>query len=109
LLRADDLWGLAALLWIASGLARVFWGGREAAFYWSNGFFWVKLAVFGVIVLMELSPMIAFIRARAARRRGATPLPFPVQRFRIINSVEIALVVVIAFVAPFMARGAWLF
>ena len=31
LLAADNVWGGAALLWIASGLGRVFFGGREAA------------------------------------------------------------------------------
>jgi hypothetical protein len=34
---------------------------------------------------------------------------FPVEAYRAINSVEIALVVTIVFVAAFMARGAWLF
>ena len=33
LLAADSLWGAAAGLWIASGLARVFYGGKEPAFY----------------------------------------------------------------------------
>jgi len=39
LLAADNLWGIAAGLWIASGLGRVFFGGKEPAFYWRNGFF----------------------------------------------------------------------
>jgi hypothetical protein len=38
LLAADTSWGVAAGLWIASGLARVFLGGKEPAFYWRNGF-----------------------------------------------------------------------
>lgn len=45
LLAADTIWGVAAGLWIASGLARVFLGGKEPTFYWRNGFFWVKLVV----------------------------------------------------------------
>jgi uncharacterized membrane protein len=39
LLAADNLWGAAAGLWIASGLGRVFFGGKEPSFYWHNGFF----------------------------------------------------------------------
>jgi uncharacterized membrane protein len=31
LLAADSVWGVAALLWIASGLGRVFFGGKEPA------------------------------------------------------------------------------
>jgi uncharacterized membrane protein len=33
LLAADNLWGIAAGLWIASGLARVFFGGKDPSFY----------------------------------------------------------------------------
>jgi putative membrane protein len=109
LLAADNLWGAAAGLWIASGLGRVFFGGKEPSFYWHNGFFWVKLALFGLVFALELTPMITFIRVRSARRRSA-PLPrFSVEAYRRINSAELVLVVAIVFVAAFMARGAWLF
>jgi putative membrane protein len=109
LLAADSAWGAAAGLWIVSGLGRVFFGGRETAFYWRNGFFWVKMLLFAIVFVLELAPMMTFIRVRAARRSGQ-PLPrFPLEVYRRINSVEIALVVTIVFVAAFMARGAWLF
>jgi putative membrane protein len=109
LLAADNLWGVAALLWITTGLARVFFGGREPAFYWSNGFFWVKMTLFALVFVLELAPMTTFIRVRAARRRG-TPLPrFSVDTFHRINAIETGLVVAIVFAAGFMARGAWLF
>jgi len=58
LLAADDAWGVAAVLWIATGLARVFYGGKETDFYWRNGFFWVKLALFALIFVLELRPMV---------------------------------------------------
>jgi putative membrane protein len=109
LLAADNVWGIAALLWIASGLARVFFSGRELAFYTHNGFFWLKMSLFALVFALELAPMTTFIRVRIARGRAA-PLPrFSVERYRLINTTEVALVVVIVFVAAFMARGAWLF
>jgi putative membrane protein len=109
LLAADSAWGAAAGLWIISGLGRVFFGGKETPFYWRNGFFWVKMLLFAIVFVLELAPMMTFIRVRTARRRGQ-PLPrFPVEAYRRINSAEIALVVTIVFVAAFMARGAWLF
>jgi len=109
LFAADNAWGAAAGLWIASGLGRVFFGGKEPAFYWRNGFFWVKLALFGLLFALELAPMMTFIRVRSARQRG-TALPlFSVETYRRINSVEMVLVVAIVCVAAFMARGAWLF
>jgi putative membrane protein len=109
LLAADNAWGIAAALWIASGLARVFFGGKETVFYWRNGFFWTKMALFGLIFLLELTPMITFIRVRAARGHGTSLPRFSVGALRRINSAELALVVTIVFIAAFMARGAWLF
>ena len=109
LLAADSAWGVAALLWIASGLARVFFGGKEPSFYWRNGFFWVKLALFGMVFALELRPMMTFIRVRSARSKGMPVPPFPIDAYRRINAIELALVVAIVFVAAFMARGAWLF
>jgi uncharacterized membrane protein len=109
LLAADTAWGVAALLWIASGTGRVFFGGKDLSFYTRNGFFWVKLALFGAVFALELTPMMTFIRVRAAHRRGTAIPIFPVKAYRRINSVELHLVVTIVFVAAFMARGAWLF
>jgi putative membrane protein len=109
LLAADNVWGLAAGLWIATGLARVFFGGKEPGFYWHNGFFWVKLGLFGLVFALELAPMITFIRVRSARKHHAALPRFSVETYRRINSAELGLVVAIVFVAAFMARGAWLF
>ena len=109
LLAADNVWGVAAGLWIASGFGRVFFGGKEPSFYWRNGFFWVKLALFGLVFALELTPMMTFIRVRSARRRGTALPRFPVEAYCRINSAEIVLVVAIVFAAAFMARGAWLF
>jgi putative membrane protein len=109
LLVADNVWGVAAGLWIASGLGRVFFGGKEPSFYWHNGFFWVKLALFGLVFALELAPMMTFIRVRAARRRSTALPRFSLEAYRRINSAEVVLVVTIVFIAAFMARGAWLF
>jgi putative membrane protein len=111
LFRADALWGVAAGLWLASGLARAF-GGLERArtFYTHNGFFMLKMALFAAIFALEIRPMVTFIRWRSARRRGAFQLPTaqlgPLIR---LNDLEIAVLVVIPVVASLMARGAWLF
>ena len=52
--------------------------------------------------------MVTFIRVRSARRQGVPFPPFPLATYRRINAAETALVVVIVFVAAFMARGAWM-
>jgi putative membrane protein len=111
LFQADGLWGLAALLWIATGMVRVF-GGLEktSGFYLRNGFFWVKMGLFALILALEIRPMITFMRWRAARRRGLAPVPQANLSVLIaLNDAETAIVVLILFVAALMARGAWLF
>jgi putative membrane protein len=106
LFAADTAWGLAALLWVATGLLRAF-GGLEkgAEFYLRSPLFWVKMALFLVVVGLEVWPMAAFIGWRAARRRGRTPDTSRARTFYAINHAQLAMVVVIVFVASFMARG----
>ena len=111
LLQADSLWGAAALLWIATGLLRVF--GRlekTPAFYLRNGFFWVKMALFALVLVLEIVPMLTFIRWRVAQARGQSPATgADLSTLIALNDAETAIVLVIPFVAALMARGAWLF
>jgi putative membrane protein len=109
LLAADNAWGAAAVLWVASGLARVFYGGKSPDFYWRNGLFWLKLTLFGLVFVLETWPMATFLGARRARRQRLSPPSFPVGLYRGINAIEVVLVVLIVFVAAFMARAAWMF
>jgi putative membrane protein len=106
LFAADTVWGIAALLWLATGLARAF-GGLEkgSAFYLASPMFWLKMILFATVVLLEVWPMATFIRWRRAIRRGEAPETSAVSRLYIVNHAEMGLVVVIVFVASFMARG----
>jgi putative membrane protein len=106
LFTADTVWGIAAGLWLATGLLRAF-GGLEkgSAFYFSSRLFWLKMALFGLIVLLEIAPMLAFIRWRVQLKRGQTPDTSRARAFFLVNHVQLALVVVMVFVAAFMARG----
>ena len=47
------MWGVAALLWLVTGLLRAF-GGLEKGtqFYLTSNLFWVKMTLFGIIVLL---------------------------------------------------------
>jgi putative membrane protein len=108
-LHADNFWGVAALLWLATGLTRAFGGlekGRE--FYLYNGFFWVKMGLFTSVFALEVAPMVAFIRWRIAIGKGLKPDTTRAATFARISDVETALVVAIPFVAAAMARGLWL-
>jgi putative membrane protein len=111
LFAADTLWGVAAALWLLTGLGRAFGHvEKEPGFYLRNGFFWIKMALFVSVVALEIWPMLTFIRWRIARKNG-TPLPRldRVGALVRVGDLETALVVLIPFVAAAMARGLWLY
>jgi len=103
---ADTAWGVAALLWIATGPFRAF-GPLEKgpAFYLASRLFWLKMGLFVAVFLLEIPPMIGLIRWRLALRRGDTPDLSRAQTFSTISRIQAALVITIVFVAAFMARG----
>jgi putative membrane protein len=102
----DTLWGIAALLWIATGLLRAFAGlEKGTAYYLQNRAFWIKMALLGVILLLEVWPMAALIRWRILRAHGQ---PFDTRSapiFARISEVEALLVIAMIFAATAMARG----
>lgn len=106
LFAADNAWGIAAALWIATGLYRAF-GGLEkgSAFYLGSRLFWVKMALFVAILALEIAPMAAFIRWRRQVARGEEPDTARARAFAALSHAEMALGVLMVFVAAFMARG----
>ena len=105
-LYADALWGIAALLWITTGLARAF-GGLEkgSAYYLSNDVFLLKMGLLGLVLLLEVWPMVTLIRWRIQLARGEEINTQPASRFALISLAQTILVIAIAFAATAMARG----
>jgi putative membrane protein len=106
LFATDSVWGLAALLWVVTGLLRAF-GGLEkgSSFYLTSSLFWTKMTLFVLILLLEIWPMVTFIRWRVARGRGLWPDTSRARALYVVNLVELALLLLIVFAASFMARG----
>ena len=106
LFAADTVWGIAAGLWIATGLMRAF-GGLEkgAQFYLASPLFWIKMGLLLAILLLELWPMVTFIRWRIARVRGGRVDTSATRGLYAVNQVQLSLVVTMVFVAGAMARG----
>ena len=106
LFAADSLWGVAGMLWLATGLLRAF-GGLEkgSQFYLTSSLFWAKMTLFAIVLLFEIWPMVTFIRWRIARTRGLWPDTSHARALYHVNHIQLMLVVVIVFVASFMARG----
>ena len=103
---ADNLWALAAFLWISTGLLRAF-GGLEkgAAYYLHHRAFYVKMSLLVTILALEVWPMITLIRWRIAERRKATPDLSAAPRLALISRIQAGLVILMVFAATAMARG----
>lgn len=103
---ADNLWGLAAILFVTTGSLRAFAGLEKGTdFYLASRLFWFKMTLFAVIVVLEIWPAMTFIRWRGQVRRGAPPDVARARQLFIVSHVQLALAVVMVFVAAFMARG----
>jgi putative membrane protein len=106
---ADGWWGIAAVLWIVTGLWRLLAGTEKAtAYYLSNHVFLAKLGFFAAILLLELWPAYTLVRWRRAAARGGsswTPHAPSAARIRAISYLEAALVIAMVCAAVLMARG----
>ncbi|MDH3497682.1 MAG: DUF2214 family protein [Gemmatimonadota bacterium] len=104
--QADNLWGVAAVLWVATGLWRAF-GGIEkgTAYYLGNPLFHAKLGLFVVVALLEIRPMVSLVRWRRAAT-GGTPVDLGLAKlFARISDVQLGLVLGMVFLATAIARG----
>ncbi len=68
------------------------------------------MGLFLLVLVLEIQPMVTFIRWRLAKdRAGELVASAPLDRLVALNDAEAVLVLVIPFAAALMARGAWLF
>lgn len=104
--HADAWWGVAAVIWIGTGLVRVI-GGLEKGtdYYLRNHVFWGKMALLLVVLLLEISPAVTLARWRGQVARGAQPDIAPAGRFARISYVQAVLVLLMVLAATAMARG----
>ncbi len=102
----DSLWGIAALLWLGTGLTRAFGSSEKGSGYYLNSSsFLIKMGLFALILVLELWPMITLIRWRIRKSKG---LPIDTTRaaqLARVNDVELVLVLAMPFLASMMARG----
>jgi putative membrane protein len=106
LFYADSMWGMAALLWILTGLARAFGGlGKGTAYYLASDSFIIKMALFVLILVLEISPMMTLIRWRSARKRGASIDTSRARSFATISTIQALLLAAMVLAATAIARG----
>jgi putative membrane protein len=105
--RSDVGYFVAAILVLATGLGRLFFGIKGAGFYAGNPLLYVKLVLFLVIGLVSIKPTLRYIRWRKtlAAQPGFTPPAAEVTSARRVVMLELHLLALIPLAAVFMARG----
>ena len=107
-LRTLDRWyGIVAGLVILTGLARLSFGLKGAAFYTHNPVFWTKMALFVAVGLISIAPTVAFIRWHKRVAPDGTLIleDAELRRIRSLLLLQLGLFVLIPLCAVFMARG----
>jgi len=103
---ADNFWGLAAALWLGTGLWRLLAGlEKDTTYYFHNHVFLGKMALFAIILALEVKPMITLIGWRRQVARGEQPDTSGARLLARISSAQAWIVIVMVFLAVAMARG----
>ena len=106
---ADAWWGVAAVVWISTGLWRVLAGMEKSTqYYMQSNAFWVKMALLGLILALEILPAVTLTRWRAQVARGQTPDTRRASTLATLSVVQALVVIAMVFAATAMARGMWM-
>jgi len=105
---ADNLWGVAAMLWIGTGLWRAFGGVEKGTdFYLHDTAFLIKMGLFLVVFMLEIRPMVTLIRWRIRVAKGLAVDFSSSPMLAQITYVQLVLLIPIVVMAVAMARGIW--
>ena len=103
---ADAWWGVAALVWLATGLARLLAATeKRTGFYLQHPLFHMKMGLFVLVLALEIWPMITLMRWRRAVGRNQTAALGAARKIARISTIEAFLIVVMVLVAVALARG----
>jgi putative membrane protein len=106
LAQVDRVYGIAAVLVLATGVARTVWGVKGTSWYWTNPLLHVKLTLFIVVGVISIVPTLTYIRWRKTlRATGTLPAEADIQKTRKLVMVQAHLIALIPLVAVFLARG----
>ena len=73
--QVDLGYQLALIASLATGLARAIYFGQESAYYLSNQLFWLKIGIFGLVVVVAVAPTLQYIRWNREARTAPSFAP----------------------------------
>lgn len=105
-LLADGFWGGAMFLWISTGFLRAFGGFEKGTdYYIDNSMFWMKMSILGLILVLEIRPIIQFTKWRSSLRNGQEVDKSSAPQIATISYIQLVLTIMMVFSAAGMARG----
>ena len=106
LAKVDRVYGIAAIMVLATGVARTVWGVKGTSWYWTNPLLHVKLTLFIVVGVISIFPTMTYVRWRKTlRATGALPAESDIRKTRKLVMIQAHLIALIPLVAVFLARG----
>lgn len=103
---ADTWWGVAAGLWIVTGLVRAFGGFEKGTdYYLQNHLFLTKMGLLLLVLLLEIGPMVRLIVWRRSLAQGVMPDTTAAFRDARVSMMQAVLVLLMVAAATGMARG----
>lgn len=106
LARLDMIYGAAAVVLLATGIARLLWGVKGLGGYTASPLFHLKMTLFVIAALLSIKPTLEFRRwKRQLDASGVLPTAAQVAQTRRWVMWQAHVVPVIAVVAVLWARG----
>ena len=106
LARLDMIYGIAAIVLLLTGIARLLWGVKGMGAYTASPLFHLKMTLFVIAFLLSLKPTLTFRRwKKTLDASGRLPAPEEIKQTRKWVMWQGHVVPVIAVVAIFWARG----
>jgi len=104
--KSDNFWGIAALLWVITGLWRAFGGLEKGSdYYVHSSAFRTKMTLFVLLIIIEIKPMITLIKWRIKKRKQEPVDLSSARKLAFISHIELGLVAIIVCLAVAMAKG----
>ena len=105
--RLDGMYGLFALLTLASGFVRLLWGAKGSASYFGNPVFHIKISLFVLVGLISIYPTIHYFKWAESANADASFVPQAavLARIRSLIITQLVVLALIALAATLMARG----
>lgn len=103
----DLLYGISAIVVLATGLLRWFVYGKGYDFYMSTPLFHIKLTLFIILGILSIFPSVKISKWRKQIKRGEEPqiTEKGVKKLLMYIRIELLIIVIIPLLAVMIARG----